>query len=185
MISIVGYTNAGKSTLLNGLTKSRILAEDRLFATLDPTSRRLRFPRETEVIITDTVGFLKDLPGTLVAAFSATLDELADADLLLHVIDCSSPAFEAQMEAVEQLLELLEFNHIPMIRVFNKIDLVDRKTIENICSRYTGIGISAVSSKTFPPLIHRMEDEILRTLATREEESIGEEGEFISRSGGN
>lgn len=166
VISIVGYTNAGKSTLLNRLTKSNILAEDKLFATLDPTSRRLRFPRETEVIITDTVGFLQDLPETLVAAFSATLDELADADLLLHVIDCSNPAFEAQMKAVETLLEKLNLNLIPLIRVFNKQDLVDPDAAANIAASYDGIAVSATDSKTFPPLIKRMEDEILTAIST-------------------
>ncbi|MBM3301866.1 MAG: GTPase HflX, partial [Deltaproteobacteria bacterium] len=165
VISIVGYTNAGKSTLLNSLTKSHIITEDRLFATLDPTSRRLRFPRETEVIITDTVGFLRDLPETLVAAFSATLDELADADLLLHVIDCSNPVFDAQLAAVEKLIERLELNAIPMIRVFNKIDLVSPETVENICARYGAIAVSAIDSRTFGPLIHKMEDAILRILS--------------------
>jgi len=165
VISIVGYTNAGKSTLLNHLTKSKILTADKLFATLDPTSRRLRFPRETEVIITDTVGFLQDLPETLVAAFSATLDELSDADLLLHVIDVSNPAFEKQMRAVEKLLEKLNLDAIAMIRVFNKQDLASTETVENICARYDGIAISALNSKTFPPLVHRMEDEILRSLS--------------------
>jgi GTPase len=165
VISIVGYTNAGKSTLLNSLTKSRILAEDKLFATLDPSSRRLRFPRETEVIITDTVGFLKDLPETLVAAFAATLDELADADLLLHVIDCSNPNFEAQMEAVEKLLEKLSLSDIPIMRVFNKRDLVPEETVDTICDRFDGIAVSAISSKTFGPLIKRMEDQILMALA--------------------
>lgn len=165
VISIVGYTNAGKSTLLNNLTKSRILTEDKLFATLDPTSRRLRFPRETEVIITDTVGFLQDLPETLVAAFSATLDELRDADLLLHVVDISNPVFEKQMTAVETLLEKLDLNLIPLIRIFNKQDLVEQELVDNVCARYDGIGISALSSKTFPPLIKRMEDEILRVFS--------------------
>src|SRR6185295_11781545 len=89
VVAIVGYTNAGKSTLLNSLTEGDVLAEDKLFATLDPTSRRLRFPREREVIITDTVGFIRDLPEDLRNAFRATLEELADADLLLHVIDVS------------------------------------------------------------------------------------------------
>ncbi len=161
VISIVGYTNVGKSTLLNNLTKSNIMAEDKLFATLDPSSRRLRFPRETEVIITDTVGFLQDLPETLVTAFSATLDELTEADLLLHVIDCSSPLFENQMTAVEKLLEKLDLNMIPVIRVFNKTDLVMAETAENICNLYRGVGISAVNSRTFRPLIERMENEIL------------------------
>lgn len=169
VISIVGYTNAGKSTLLNNLTKSAIFVEDKLFATLDPTSRRLRFPRETEVIITDTVGFLQDLPEALVAAFSATLDELADADLLLHVIDCSNPAFESQMTAVENLLEKLHLNSIPMVRVFNKKDKVDSETVEHICARYDGVGISAINSKTFPPLVKKMEDEILRNLSVGED----------------
>lgn len=168
VISIVGYTNAGKSTLLNNLTKSQTFTADKLFATLDPTSRRLRFPRETEVIITDTVGFLTDLPQALIAAFSATLDELNDADLLLHVIDVSNPNFETQMNAVENLLETLDFGLIPLIRVFNKMDLAPRDLVDNVCARYDGIGISALNSKTFPPLVERMEDEILQVLTTRQ-----------------
>ncbi len=165
IISIVGYTNAGKSTLLNTLTKSRILTEDKLFATLDPTSRRLRFPREVEVIITDTVGFLEDLPDTLVAAFAATLDELSDADLLLHVIDVSNPAFEKQAAAVEKLLEELQLSSIPMIRVFNKQEMVDPELVRNVCARYDGIAVTALMSKTLGPLVTRMEDEILKVLA--------------------
>ncbi|MCA1960050.1 MAG: GTPase HflX [Desulfomonile sp.] len=164
VISIVGYTNAGKSTLLNNLTKSQTFTADKLFATLDPTSRRLRFPRETEVIITDTVGFLTDLPQALIAAFSATLDELSDADLLLHVIDVSNPNFEKQMLAVENLLETLDFGLIPRIRIFNKMDLAPPHIVANVCARYDGIAISAVNSRTFPPLVERMEDEILQTL---------------------
>jgi GTP-binding protein HflX len=117
------------------------------------------------VIITDTVGFLKDLPEALVAAFSATLDELYDADLLLHVVDISNPAFEQQMAAVEQLLEKLNLHLTPMIRVFNKQDLVEPDLVRNICARYDGIGICAHDSKTFPPLIRRMEDEILSLIS--------------------
>jgi len=174
VISIVGYTNAGKSTLLNNLTKSDILVEDKLFATLDPTSRRLRFPRETEVIITDTVGFLQDLPEALVAAFSATLDELYDADMLLHVIDCSNPAFETQMLAVEKLLEKLELGRLPLLRVFNKQDLVAPDMVENICDSYQGTAVSAFDSKTFAPLIRKMEDEIIHSFSIPHESKSGD-----------
>ena len=114
--SIVGYTNAGKSTLLNALTESAVTVEDKLFATLDTASRRLRFPREREVIITDTVGFIRDLPPSLLGAFRSTLEELEDADFLLHVIDVSNPRFEEQMAAVEALLQELELQHIPLLR---------------------------------------------------------------------
>ena len=164
VISIVGYTNAGKSTLLNNLTKSRVLVENKLFATLDPTSRRLRFPRDTEVIITDTVGFIKDLPETLVKAFAATLDELADADLLLHVIDSSNPNVEKQIEAVENLLDKLLLSKKPILRVFNKIDIADHEMVDNLCVRYNGIALSALRSETFSTLIERMEDEILKRI---------------------
>jgi len=124
VVSIVGYTNAGKSTLLNALTGAGVLAEDRLFATLDTRSRRLRFPQEREVIITDTVGFIRELPKDLFAAFRATFEEAADADLLLHVVDASDPARDQHIETTEALLTELELVGIPRIVVYNKIDLV-------------------------------------------------------------
>jgi GTP-binding protein HflX len=160
IISIVGYTNAGKSTLLNTLTKSDILTENRLFATLDPTSRRLKFPRDTEAIITDTVGFIRDLPKDLVAAFRATLEELEDADLLLHVIDISNPRFTQQIESVEQILESLHLNHIPTLRVLNKLDLVEKDFAEIKCHKFNAIAISATDTKTLKPLIKAMEERI-------------------------
>ncbi|MDH3828682.1 MAG: GTPase HflX, partial [Desulfobacterales bacterium] len=122
VISIIGYTNAGKSTLLNTLTKSNVAAESRLFATLDPSSRRLRFPRDIEVIITDTVGFIKDLPNDLMVAFRATLEELEDADLLLHVIDISNPRYEEQIKSVEKILADLNLQNTATFRVLNKMD---------------------------------------------------------------
>jgi GTP-binding protein HflX len=122
VISIVGYTNAGKSTLLNALTHSKVAVKNRLFETLDPSSRRLRFPREREVIITDTVGFIRDLPKDLMNAFAATLEELHDADLLLHVVDASSPRAEDQIKAVEDILARLELKTIPTLLILNNSD---------------------------------------------------------------
>lgn len=124
IISIVGYTNAGKSTLLNTLTKSRVFTEDLLFATLDTSTRRLRFPRDREVIVTDTVGFIRSLPASLLGAFKATLEELRDADLLLHVVDASNPRFEAHIQQVNRILEELELGDKPRVLVFNKSDLL-------------------------------------------------------------
>ena len=157
VISIVGYTNVGKSTLLNALTKSQVYVEDKLFATLDPTTRRLRFPREREAIITDTVGFLRDLPKDLMDAFRATLEELRDADLLLNVIDISHPRFEDQMAAVEKILEDLGLKQIPILRVFNKADRVDRETAQRLSRAFDAVCISALRPETFPPLIEKME----------------------------
>ena len=158
VISIVGYTNAGKSTLLNALTKSDVFTEDRLFATLDPKSSRLRFPRDTEAVITDTVGFIRELPKELVAAFSATLDELQEADILLHVIDAGNPAFEAQIAAVEKILQELDLIDKPILRVFNKMDRVaDRSLLESLCRRFDAIAISALAPDTLPPLIGKLE----------------------------
>ncbi len=157
VISIVGYTNVGKSTLLNALTRSQVYVEDKLFATLDPTTRRLRFPREREAIITDTVGFLRDLPKDLMDAFRATLEELKDADLLLNVIDISHPRFEDQMAAVEKILEDLGLKQIPILRVFNKADRVDPETARRLTRAFDAVCISALRPETFPPLLEKME----------------------------
>lgn len=124
VVSIVGYTNAGKSTLLNTLTDSDVVAEDKLFATLDTRSRRIRFPEEREVIITDTVGFIRDLPKDLFAAFRATFEETADADLLLHVVDAADPAHDDHIATTEALLVELDLAEIPRILVYNKADLL-------------------------------------------------------------
>jgi len=156
VISIIGYTNAGKSTLLNTLTHSRVRAENRLFATLDPASRRLRFPEEMEVIITDTVGFIQNLPKDLMAAFRATFEELESANLLLHVIDFSNPRFKEQIESVERILSDLDLNHMPCIRVLNKQDLVDGKKSERQSETLAGIPVSALDRKTLLPLIDKM-----------------------------
>ena len=156
IISIIGYTNAGKSTLLNTLTKSKVLAESRLFATLDPTSRRLKFPRDMEVIITDTVGFIKNLPQDLMVAFRATLEELESADLLLHVVDISNPRFREQVESVETIIAELQLQAIPSIRVLNKADLVDNAHTLNIGKIFEGICVCAKDKNTLLPLIQKM-----------------------------
>jgi len=165
VISIVGYTNAGKSTLLNTLTKSLVFVEDKLFATLDPSSRRLRFPRDLEVIITDTVGFIRDLPRTLLDAFAATLEELDDAYLLLHVVDLSNPQFEDQMAAVDRILKELELQYKETVLVFNKTDLLAPEYVHNQVKRYGGVPISALSSRTLEPLILELQDHIAMLLA--------------------
>jgi GTP-binding protein HflX len=167
VISIVGYTNAGKSTLLNTLTKSRELVENKLFATLDPSSRRLRFPRDVEVIITDTVGFIKDLPQDLVVAFRATLEELENADLLLHVIDISNPRYLEQVHSVEDILNDLELEKLAVIRVLNKQDLVDPELVRTLTARLDGIPVSADTSGTLMPLIERMQKHFLPALENR------------------
>lgn len=157
IISIVGYTNAGKSTLLNALTQSEIFTEDLLFATLDTSSRRLRFPLEREVIITDTVGFIRRLPKSLIGAFKSTLEELEDADLLLHVVDLSHPRFAEHIAAVEAILEELELGRIPRLLVFNKVDRVPPAEIEPLCRRYGALPVSARDRKSFGPLLAELE----------------------------
>ncbi len=168
ILSIIGYTNAGKSTLFNTLTHAAVLAEDRLFATLDPTSRRLRFPKEREVIITDTVGFIKNLPKNLLEAFKATLEELEDADLLIHVIDLSNPRFIEQMAAVDDILASLSLQDKPVLLVFNKKDLVDPKLAALQCRIHRGVAISALDENTLPPLIARLEEKVEELVGRRE-----------------
>jgi GTPase len=160
VLSIVGYTNAGKSTLLNALTRSEVEAEDKLFMTLDPTSRRLRFPREGEVVITDTVGFIAELPKDLLAAFRATLEELQDADLLLHVLDAADPLLDTKADAVDQVLRDLELDELPRLVVLNKIDLVPAETAEQLRQRFDGVTVSARTGEGLDRLIAAAEERL-------------------------
>ncbi len=155
--AIVGYTNAGKSTLMNALTGSQVLAEDKLFATLDPTSRRLRFPNEVEFVLTDTVGFIRDLPEDLVAAFRATLEEVVEADVLLHVVDVSQPGWERRIDAVQRILKELELPEIPTIVVMNKIDRVDDpEALAANVRRHDAVAVSALDRNTLSALGERL-----------------------------
>lgn len=135
--SIVGYTNAGKSTLLNALTNANALVENKLFATLDTTTRRLFLNGKTTILISDTVGFIQKLPHQLVDAFKATLDEVTEADLLIHVVDASSPYLENQIASVYTVLEEIGAIGKPMITVFNKCDLLKKGTDKNLQLKYS------------------------------------------------
>ena len=162
LVAIVGYTNSGKSTLLNSLTGSEVLVEDKLFATLDPTTRRLRFPRERELILADTVGFIRDLPQDLAQAFHATLEELDGADLLLHVVDAADADRDAHITAVERILGDLELAETPRLLVYNKVDrlLPEEKSILEADGR--NLAISALDRKTILPLLVAMESALWR-----------------------
>lgn len=161
VLSIIGYTNAGKSTLLNSLTDSSVFVENRLFATLDPTTRRLRFPREREVIITDTVGFIREIPNDLLTAFRATLEELREADLLIHLVDGTNPQREEHMEAVKDILSELAVDNIPQLLVFNKMDRISKEEEEQLREIYPGsVTISALQKETLTRLTEVLEKEL-------------------------
>jgi GTP-binding protein HflX len=162
IISLVGYTNAGKSTLLNALTQSDVYAERKMFATLDPTSRRLRLPYEQEVIINDTVGFIRDLPNALVTAFRATLEEISDSDLLVHVVDASNPRVLQQIGSVDKILTELDLKAIPQLLVLNKADMVPAAEIEALSKQVSldnsldCVAISAIRRETLRPLVENI-----------------------------
>jgi GTP-binding protein HflX len=171
VVSLVGYTNAGKSTLLNVLTKSDVFVESRMFATLDPSSRRLRLPREREVVVNDTVGFIRDLPKDLLAAFRATLEEIEDSDLLVHLVDMSHPRYEAQIAAVESILRDLGNADIPRLLVFNKADLVEPERREEVLAGRAGaLAVAAAKGTGLGALLSAI-DRALRSRLTISEKS--------------
>jgi GTPase len=170
VISIVGYTNAGKSTLLNALTKSEVHAEQRMFATLDPTSRRLRLPREQEVIINDTVGFIRALPPDLLSAFRATLEEISESSMLIHAVDVSNPRWPQQVQSVKRILADLKFADIPSLLALNKTDLIPREELEGVARHASQLDagevvlISAVNPASLGPLLEKAGAMLARNL---------------------
>lgn len=161
VVAIVGYTNAGKSTLLNALTQSDEVAENRLFVTLDPRSRRLRFPEERELVLTDTVGLIRNLPKDLFAAFRATFEEAAQADLLLHVIDISDPAHDQHVDTLERVLVELGIEATPRLKVYNKIDRLDPDHASAIREANGGFAVSALDRGTLKPLLRQVSKTVL------------------------
>lgn len=164
IINLVGYTNAGKSTILRTLTGAKILVENRLFATLDPTSRKLRLPSGRKTVLIDTVGFIQDLPEDLAKAFRATLEELSDADILLHVVDISNPEFANQIMAVQQILEELALDDIPQLVVFNKIDKTAPEILDNVRQVWTdAVFVSALQADSLKIMLEKL-DELVASL---------------------
>ena len=177
IISLVGYTNAGKSTLLNSLTQSTVYVEKKMFATLDPTSRRLRLPYDQEVIINDTVGFIRDLPEALVSAFRATLEEIEDSSLLVHVVDASNPRVLQQIGSVNKILTDLHFTDIPQLIVLNKTDLLTADAIATLATRISldteaaSVSISAIRRESLRPMV-----EMIAALLGKSEMVVGQFG---------
>ena len=159
-VSLVGYTNAGKSTLLNTITHSKVVAEDQLFATLDHTSRRFRFPLDREIILTDTVGFIRNLPKELMQAFESTFEETTLADLIVHVVDAGDPEMDIHIRAVETTLKALEADQIPRMLVFNKSDTIDADARTECAVKYDALLCSAITKENLNGVI----DEIYRRL---------------------
>jgi GTPase len=179
-VALVGYTNAGKSTLFNSITQSDVFAEDKLFATLHVTTRRLRFPHSQEVVFTDTVGFIRDLPKDLEVAFKATLEEVYEADLMLHIVDASDPQMKQQILSVEHILTEMDLIDKPRTLILNKIDLLKPKIAENISSLYHAIGVSAIDRSTTRPILSIIQEKLGLVLADwAKAHQIAEESEEI------
>jgi GTPase len=181
-VALVGYTNAGKSTLLNRLSKSDVYAADQLFATLDPTTRRVQLPADNLALMTDTVGFIQKLPTTLIAAFHATLEEIAEADLLLHVVDISHPNALGQFQAVQETLEDIGAGHIPMITALNKADrLKDPENAKRVLENFEkSVAISAIRGTGIPDLLYLMQEELFEAYSEIHVRLPYKEGALIS-----
>jgi GTP-binding protein HflX len=182
-VALVGYTNAGKSTLLNRLAGSDALVADQLFATLDPTTRRLALPDGRAALLTDTVGFIQKLPTMLIAAFRATLEEISEADLLVHVIDVSHPAAEAQARAVLATLEEIGAAKVPAVTALNKVDLLGARgqLIDLVDEFDRAVPISAHTGEGVPVLLRAIEDELDRALVPVDARIAYEQGGLLSR----
>ena len=175
VVAIVGYTNAGKSTLLNTITGASVLAEDKLFATLDTRARRLRIPDGTEIVLTDTVGFIRNMPKELFAAFRATFEEAADADLLLEVVDASDPEHETHVETTRKLLEELELSTLPILRVYNKLDRLTPDEVAAIHNDPETVGLSAIDKASTRQLLDRIGVDLAAALREREARALAAE----------
>lgn len=182
-VALVGYTNAGKSTLLNRMAKSDVLAADQLFATLDPTTRRVELPGGYAILLTDTVGFIQKLPTTLVAAFRATLEEIAEADLLLHIVDVSHPNAMAQYQSVQETLNDIEANHIPVVTVLNKSDRLEDPTLaREIALEYPhSVAVSALKGSGLADLRQMIQTELYETYTALEIYLPYQQGQLISQ----
>ena len=168
IVSIVGYTNSGKSTLLNLLTKSAVEVQERFFSTLAPTTRLIKYPSRKEIVLTDTVGFIEDLPEVLLRAFVATLEELKDATLLLHLVDLSSPDFEERIETVNRMIEKLGLSDKKRLLVFNKVDRVDQGFARAMDNRFGAISVSCVTGVGIEKLVEHIEMMVRKTDHTEE-----------------